>query len=73
MHLLGPLETPPLHGLAAYSHPLSEWVAGAVISTWALSHLVSSGRRGWFAGVVAGHLHHPHAGHCDDHGALSAA
>lgn len=23
--------------------------------------------------LVAGHLHHPHAGHCDDHGALSAA
>jgi uncharacterized protein len=51
MHLVGPLETPPLHGLAAHPHPLSEWVAGAVISTWALSHLVSSGPRGWFAGV----------------------
>jgi hypothetical protein len=23
--------------------------------------------------LVAGHLHHPHDGHCDDHGALSAA
>jgi hypothetical protein len=23
--------------------------------------------------LVAGHLHHPHAGHCDDHGALTAA
>ena len=22
--------------------------------------------------LVAGHLHHPHGGHCDDHGALKA-
>ena len=22
--------------------------------------------------LVDGHLHHPHGGHCDDHGALSA-
>lgn len=23
--------------------------------------------------LVSGHLHHPHGGHCDDHGALAAA
>ena len=23
--------------------------------------------------LVAGHLHHPHTGHCDDHGAIRAA
>lgn len=23
--------------------------------------------------LVAGHLHHPHDGHCDDHGALQSA
>jgi hypothetical protein len=23
--------------------------------------------------LVGGHLHHPHAGHCDDHGALKSA
>jgi hypothetical protein len=23
--------------------------------------------------LVNGHLHHPHGGHCDDHGALAAA
>jgi hypothetical protein len=23
--------------------------------------------------LVDGHLHHPHAGHCDDHGALASA
>jgi hypothetical protein len=23
--------------------------------------------------LVAGHLHHPHEGHCDDHGAIQAA
>lgn len=51
MHLVGPLETPPLHGLAVHQYPLTGWVAGAVISTWALFQLVTSGPRGWFAGV----------------------
>lgn len=51
MHLVGPLETPPLHGLAAHPHPFTEWVAGAVISTWALFQLATSGPRIWFAGV----------------------
>jgi hypothetical protein len=23
--------------------------------------------------LVSGHLHHAHGGHCDDHGAVSAA
>jgi hypothetical protein len=23
--------------------------------------------------LVGGHLHHPHAGHCDDHGTLQSA
>lgn len=44
-------ETPPLHGLAAHPHPFTEWVAGAVISTWALFQLATSGPRIWFAGV----------------------
>jgi uncharacterized protein len=51
MHLVGPLETPPLHGLAAHPHPFTEWLAGAVITTWALVQLVTSGPRSWFAGA----------------------
>lgn len=51
IHLVGPLETPPLHGLAAHPHPFTEWLAGAVITTWALVQLVTSGPRSWFAGA----------------------
>jgi hypothetical protein len=51
MHLWGPRETPPLHALAAHPHPLLEWLAAAVITTWALFQLVTSGPRIWFQGT----------------------
>lgn len=51
MHFLGPLETPPLHGLAAHPHLFTEWLAGAIIMTWALVQLVTSGPRNWFKGA----------------------
>lgn len=59
MRLVGPLETPPLHDLAAHAHPSTEWVAGAVISTWALFQLVTSGPRGWLSGVGSQRTGHP--------------
>jgi uncharacterized protein len=49
IHLVGPLETPPLHRLAAHPHPFTEWLSGAVITTWALVQLVTTGPRTWFA------------------------
>jgi len=51
MHFLGPLETPPLHKLAAHPHPFSEWLSAAIITTWALLQLVTSGPRDWFTGA----------------------
>jgi uncharacterized protein len=52
LHLVGPIESPPLHGLAAHPHPLVEWLAGGTITAWALFQLVTSGPRAWFAAEV---------------------
>lgn len=41
---------PPLHSLAVHRHTWTEWLAAAVITSWALLQLITAGPRRWFTG-----------------------